>query len=202
MKIAQAEGKDWKKELHHFLLAYRSTPHSTTGATPSELLYGRNIRTKMPQLNTNHKTVDDTTVRDTDNERKQRSKHYVDQKRRAQLSDVEPGDTVILQHRRRKKLSTRYADVPYQVVDRFGNQLTLRSTDGVHYKRNSSHVHKYQNDTVEPVNSRFSTPEPDIQPSDEDSNSSCDDSEIVPVPVSVRPRRDRRPPKYLQDYIV
>lgn len=33
--------------LHEFLLTYRSTPHSVTGQPPSELLWGRRIRTRL-----------------------------------------------------------------------------------------------------------------------------------------------------------
>ena len=33
--------------LHEFLLVYRSTPHSTTGQPPSELMFGRRIRTRL-----------------------------------------------------------------------------------------------------------------------------------------------------------
>ena len=40
MKIAQAEGKEWEKELRKYLVAYRSTPHTTTGVSPAELLFG------------------------------------------------------------------------------------------------------------------------------------------------------------------
>ena len=31
IRAAHAEEKNWRKELNKFLLAYRSTPHSTTG---------------------------------------------------------------------------------------------------------------------------------------------------------------------------
>ena len=52
MKIAHAEGKDWKVELYRalLLLAYRTTPHMTTGATPAKLMFGRELRTKLPEL--------------------------------------------------------------------------------------------------------------------------------------------------------
>ena len=43
MKIAQAEGKEWKKEVCKYLVAYRSTPHTTTGVSPAELLFGRKM---------------------------------------------------------------------------------------------------------------------------------------------------------------
>ena len=50
MRAAQAERKPWQQELRKYLLAYRSTPHTTIGVSPAELLYGRKIRTKMPEF--------------------------------------------------------------------------------------------------------------------------------------------------------
>ena len=38
---------DTESEVHRFLLRYRTVPHSTTGRTPSELLFGRTIRTTL-----------------------------------------------------------------------------------------------------------------------------------------------------------
>ena len=31
IRIAQPKGKEWKKEICKYLVAYRSTPHTTTG---------------------------------------------------------------------------------------------------------------------------------------------------------------------------
>ncbi len=50
MRIAQAEGKEWKKELRKYLVAYRSAPHTTAGVSPAELLFGRKMCTKLPEL--------------------------------------------------------------------------------------------------------------------------------------------------------
>ena len=50
IKIAVLENKDWKEELRNFLLVYRNTPHSTTGKSPAELIYGRSIRDKLPSI--------------------------------------------------------------------------------------------------------------------------------------------------------
>jgi len=39
--------------LNRFLFRYRNTPHSTTGAMPSELLFGRRVRTHLELLKPN-----------------------------------------------------------------------------------------------------------------------------------------------------
>ena len=46
LPIAQAKGRNWRLEMDDFLMMYRSTPHSTSGVSPAELLFGRCIRTK------------------------------------------------------------------------------------------------------------------------------------------------------------
>ena len=46
--LKKSSGKYSKlHRLHEFLLVYRSTPHSLTGQTPSEMLMGRRIRTRL-----------------------------------------------------------------------------------------------------------------------------------------------------------
>ena len=48
MRVTHAEGRDWRKELPSFLLSNKSTPHTTTGESPAKLLFGREIRSKLP----------------------------------------------------------------------------------------------------------------------------------------------------------
>ena len=48
IKAAQID-KNWKQELYKFLRNYRATPHSTTGVPPAQALFGKNIRTKLPE---------------------------------------------------------------------------------------------------------------------------------------------------------
>ena len=68
LKIARAEKKSrpMKRELNKFLLAYRSTPHQTTGTTPAELMFKRKIRTKLPELDSMLKAEVDESIRDCD----------------------------------------------------------------------------------------------------------------------------------------
>ena len=50
IRIAHAEGRNWRPGLNQFLMNYRTTAHSTTGVSSAdELLFGRPIRTKLPE---------------------------------------------------------------------------------------------------------------------------------------------------------
>ena len=57
---ARANQLNWKQQIYRFLRNYRATPHSTTGKTPAELLFGRKMRTKLPEI---APTVDDPDLR-------------------------------------------------------------------------------------------------------------------------------------------
>lgn len=43
-KTADEEGKDWDRLLPYVLFAYREVPQESTGFSPFELLYGREVR--------------------------------------------------------------------------------------------------------------------------------------------------------------
>ena len=52
-KVARAaylSGKDWRKEIYVYLGNYRSTPHTSTGHSPRELMKDSSYRDKLPQL--------------------------------------------------------------------------------------------------------------------------------------------------------
>ncbi|XP_062619829.1 uncharacterized protein K02A2.6-like [Saccostrea cucullata] len=98
IKAANAEGKDWRQELPKFLLAYRATPHSTTGKSPAELLYNRKIHTNLPEIS---KRIDLEELRETDARRKVDFKIRADEKRRAVPCEIEIGDTVVRRQAKR-----------------------------------------------------------------------------------------------------
>ena len=61
LKVAEVEGKKWEDELDKFLVAYRTTPHSSTEATPAFLMFGRELKTKLPELRPNKSVLNEST---------------------------------------------------------------------------------------------------------------------------------------------
>ena len=141
VRIAYAEGRDWKSELDKFLIMYRNTPHTTTGVCPSQLLFGRKLRTKLPELFDYN--VDDLEVRDRDAEHKEKGKIYSDKRRRAIETDIHAGDQVLVKQDREHKLSTPFNASPFKVVEMNGNRAIVESNEGVQYKRNVTHLKKF-----------------------------------------------------------
>ena len=43
-KVVSTHQRDWDERLHIFLLAYRASTHETTGVTPANMLFGRDLR--------------------------------------------------------------------------------------------------------------------------------------------------------------
>ena len=55
-------------------------------------------------------------------------------KHRAADRDVREGDAVLLEQRRENKLSPVYEKEPYEVLTRYGDQVVLKSLQGMQYK--------------------------------------------------------------------
>ena len=196
IKIACAEGLPWKRELRKYLLAYRAIPHATTGKSPAELLFGRKLRTKMPDFTWKEESLNtDQEVIDNDNENKAMSKFYADERRNAQYSDIDLGDKVLVKRDQPCKTDTPYNLQPYRVIQKTGNSVTIESPDGVSYERNTSHLKKFEElKTDDQVPIPPPTPPPPLP----------EMRTTTPAAVSEaisRPRRNVKPPVKLQDYV-
>ena len=98
---AMAENKDPKIEVDRRLLNYRNTVHPSTGKTPSQLMMGRTIRTKIPQL---IKSLDNKAdleeARRQDQQTRLRRKELRDQRKTAKEKDYKIGDRVLISQRK------------------------------------------------------------------------------------------------------
>lgn len=194
MKIAYATGGDWKKELNKFLMAYRSTPHTTTGVSPAKMMFGREIRTKVPSVELGFQPS--LNVAERDALMKEKGKVYGDRKRQAVDRKIEIGDTVLVKDSKPKnKLSPAFEDALYKVKDKIGDEVTVESENGVTYRRNSAHVKRYESEE---------------QTSQEPAEISQEPAErVVESEVtrenettSFRPRRQRQSPKRFDEYLL
>ena len=122
-------------------MIYRSTPHSTTGVSPAQLLFGRRIRTKLPHLQ--EFSIEDE-VRDRDIKRKKKGKVYEDCQRNALEREIREGNKVLLRQEKENKLSTPYKQCPFTANQKNGNSVLVEADgDCVQYRRNVTHVKKY-----------------------------------------------------------
>lgn len=188
IKVAQIEKREWKRELNHFLLAYRSTPHSTTGESPAKSLFGRQIKCKLPQLGEYQRFNE---MEDKDREMKQKYKDYADSRRHVKESDIVTGDKVLLRQSKVDKLSPAFCETPFEVVDKYHSQVVVQSPEGVNYKRNMSQVKKYNHgaeelpDGMESVNH------------DQEREYENTPQETTPA----RPSRIRKIPSHFRDFV-
>ena len=212
MQIAQIEREDWKKALQTYLVAYRNTPHPSTGVCPAELLFRRKLRTKLPELREVAKL--DEEVRDRDKDKKVKMKEYADRARNAEENSLVAGDKVLLKQQRLNKWTTPFESRPYELIDKCGNSVLIESPEGTQYKRNTTHVKFYhERDNQLSESSQELQPEPqEIEVGDvsvnqrdkglgEEDNSKLRMKESVPV-TSSRPVRTRHVPKKLEDFVL
>ena len=123
VRTAFIENKDWKAELDRFLLAYRATPHPSTGVAPAQLMYpGRPYRTLLP--NQTSTAVSKQAVADFNRRTMAAAKAYADQKRNAAPCALIQGDSVLVRQQKRNKLTSFFDPRPLLVVDVKGSMIT------------------------------------------------------------------------------
>ena len=156
IRVSHLEKRDWRREIYKFLTAYRSTPQSTTGASPSFLMFGREMKTKLPELIRDPEFLYEE-VRDNDWQKKLR------------------GDTVLLKADKTNKLTPNFDSISRKVVEKDGRKVTVEDEEGNMTTRDSSFVKEYYDDnetqcesnnnsTSDTINSGEQRPKRNIHP--------------------------------------
>ncbi|VDI15408.1 Hypothetical predicted protein [Mytilus galloprovincialis] len=183
IRAAQTEHRSWKQEIHTFLRNYRATPHSTTNVSPAELLFGRKINTKMPNILTNDQA--DSEVRKEDHKNKSKMKLYFEKKHSVKVPDFTVGDTVLVKQEKKDKLSTPYNPQPLTIKNKKGSMITATNEQQKDITRNSSHFKKVGKSKIM---------------TDEEIEEIIDD-DIIPNTPLRRSSREKQTPKHLDDYV-
>ena len=142
IKIAHIQGRPWQQELNRFLLQYRTSPHTTTGVPPSELLFNRTVKGKLPVLLKRNVMNKHKQARRNEETKKRYQKQYADNRRNAKTSDIKVGDWVLVRQPRQNKLTPNFSTIPYTVITKNNSQLTARNKSGHTITRNVSHFKK------------------------------------------------------------
>ena len=151
LKIAADEGGNWKEELQTFLMMHRSTPHTVTGVSPSQLMFGWTIRDKLPTIATEEIGIKDEEIRDRDRFLKEQGKEKADKKRKAAETDLEVGDKVMAKNMHKtNKLSSTFEKEKYRIIKKNLNDVLIEEEEsGKLYRRAASHLKKIP-DTTKP----------------------------------------------------
>ena len=142
IQTAAANGRNWRIDLETFLLNYRNTQHATTKETPAKLMFGRNLRDKLP-LGTATSKVSSSLAK-IDNTNKLKGKAHADKVRRAKPTNIKSGDRVLITNtfKHRNKLSSRWQPQPLTVTQVKGNAIFMQR-DGKTLMRSAGQVKLY-----------------------------------------------------------
>ena len=80
LHIASLEGKDPRAELYKYLLHYRATLHTNTEKSPAEMLFGRRLQTKLPDIFESIEIDEQKKTRDLHDQKKLKQKYHFDKK--------------------------------------------------------------------------------------------------------------------------
>ena len=136
IRTARTEQKNWEKELQKFLRNYRSTPHSSTGKSPAELLMGRQIKTKLPEMPTLHPTQ--PAIANKDSTAKRKMKYHADKRSYGKPNKFSVGDLVLPRQEKKNTFTTPFRAEPFRITEINGSMITATSKDQT-ITRNSSH---------------------------------------------------------------
>ena len=93
LAIAKLEPQKWRRERFSLLRDYRTTPHSTTGVTPADLMFQKmTFRTRLPEP---PQEISDRAVKETDSKNKQKCKRNAEFRRNVKQGGVNIGDLVL-----------------------------------------------------------------------------------------------------------
>ncbi|PFX27456.1 hypothetical protein AWC38_SpisGene7841 [Stylophora pistillata] len=137
-RVAKIEGKAFKIEIRRTVGNYRATRHPVTRESPDKLLFGREIRRKLPERVVPLEEQRHDLICESDERKKKQMKAYADERRHALQSSIKIGDRVLLKQNRGNTLTPAYDPRPYAVVGMKGNMITVKRGKEVK-SRNSSH---------------------------------------------------------------
>ena len=136
VRIAQIEGKPWRQVMNQFLRSYRAAPHASTGFSPNQLMFGRNVSSRLPSVETQSPSATLEAAVNNYAKSAEKNRIYGDKKLNTKPSIIKPGDSVLVRQPKINKLT--YKPEKLKVVARNGSWVLAKGIDGHKIERNVS----------------------------------------------------------------
>lgn len=204
--IARLTKQNWRDALADYVAAYNSWPHHVTKIPPAELMFGRAVRSLLPNIKADGVQFQDGELRDRDRVAKFDRNAREDGRRGARENDIQVGDMVLVMQQKRDKADTIYKNAVHEVTELSGaGRATVKdlTTDKV-YDRNVKMLKRYvKRDEVDAPQTDAEIPGPSHFKGKEQSGVTStltlppvqDDEELNPKRQSIR--EIKRPKRFL-----
>ena len=192
---------NFRQTMYRFLFDYRTTPHCTTGVPPATVLFGRSLKTKLPELPAERQG--DHGMRLRDGRQKASMKQYADNRANVKPSTLTVGDAVLVKNPKPTKAETPFEPIPLVVTQKKGSMITARRGPQT-VTRNSSFFKKSPRPptTAETVPDCFEPePEPPCSPSPHAHTTPGNHTQPDTVPLR-RSNRETKMPSRFDDFVL
>uniref|UniRef100_A0A5S6QPR2 Integrase catalytic domain-containing protein n=1 Tax=Trichuris muris TaxID=70415 RepID=A0A5S6QPR2_TRIMR len=129
LQLATRTGRSRPEVVSEFLMHYRATPHAVTGETPSLLLHGQTLKTKLDSpFSCFPCSKPDEALRQKVVKKQQHMRSYCDRRRGVRLPNFKPGDMVRIRLQRTHGKGPAFSK-PVQISSKV-NYATYKLCDG------------------------------------------------------------------------
>ena len=137
-RISKLEGKAIRERVQRTVGSYRATPHQATKESPDMLMFGRELRRKLPERIVPAGEIPYDPIRQRHAAKKKQMKEYADKRRNARESLIVVGDQVLLKQSKAAVLTLAFDPRPFSVIGVKGSMITVKRGRKIK-SRNSYH---------------------------------------------------------------
>lgn len=143
--ITKLSRSNFQEALADYVACYNAWPHSVTKIPPAELMFGRPVRTLLPNPKLSRPVNHDGELRDRDLLAKFTRNTAEDKRRHAGPNDIKVGDVVLVMQQKHDKADSIYKKSLHKVLEYEGaGRITVEDQEtGRVYQRNVKHLKKF-----------------------------------------------------------
>ena len=123
-------------------MSYRATPHPVSGKSPTMLLFNREIRMKVPHVESNQTSQNDDELRSRCHKYQERMKDYHDKKNNATPHNFKIGDIVFCANMKPAKLDSQFHPAKHVIIQSQGRDTftLVNAATGTTLIRNAKYL--------------------------------------------------------------